>query len=116
MELELLNRAVVEGCSTGGWVSLALQLFYPDFFNGCFSYSPDQVDFENCQLINIYKDENAFYNEFDYLRPLMRETSGEPVISQKDFVQFENVLGRFGHVCYIRRPVQRFYSIIQSKR
>jgi enterochelin esterase-like enzyme len=22
----------VEGCSTGGWVSLALQLFYPDFF------------------------------------------------------------------------------------
>ncbi len=53
----------LDGCSTGGWVSLALQLFYPDFFNGCFSYSPDQVDFENCQLINIYSDENAFYNE-----------------------------------------------------
>lgn len=84
----------VEGCSTGGWVSLALQLFYPDFFNGCFSYSPDQVDFENCQLLNIYKDENAFYNEYDYLRPIMREVSGEPVISQKDFIQFENVLGR----------------------
>ncbi len=83
----------VEGCSTGGWVSLALQLFYPDFFNGCFSYSPDQVDFENCQLINIYKDNNAFYNEYDYLRPLAREVSGEPVISQKDFIQFENVLG-----------------------
>ncbi len=84
----------VEGCSTGGWVSLALQLFYPDFFNGCFSYSPDQVDFENCQLINIYKDENAFYNEYDYLRPIVREVSGEPIISQKDFIQFENVLGR----------------------
>lgn len=84
----------VEGCSTGGWVSLALQLFYPDFFNGCFSYSPDQVDFENCQLINIYRDENAFYNEYDYLRPIMREVSGEPIISQKDFIQFENVLGR----------------------
>lgn len=84
----------VEGCSTGGWVSLALQLFYPDFFGGCFSYSPDQVDFENCQLINIYKDKNAFYNEYDYLRPLVREVSGEPIISQKDFVQFENVLGR----------------------
>ncbi len=84
----------VEGCSTGGWVSLALQLFYPDFFGGCFSYSPDQVDFENCQLINIYKDKNAFYNEYDYLRPLVREVSGEPILSQKYFVQFENVLGR----------------------
>jgi hypothetical protein len=83
----------VEGCSTGGWVSLALQIFYPDFFGGCFSYSPDQVDFENCQLINIYKDENAFYNEFDYLRPIVRDVSGEPVLSQKDFIQFENVLG-----------------------
>jgi enterochelin esterase-like enzyme len=83
----------VEGCSTGGWVSLALQLFYPDFFGGCFSYSPDQVDFENCQLINIYKDENAFYNEFDYLRPIVRDISGEPILSQKDFIQFENVLG-----------------------
>ena len=83
----------VEGCSTGGWVSLALKLFYPDFFNGCFSYSPDPVDFENFQLINIYSDENAFYNEFNYLRPLMRDVTGEPVISQKDFVQYENVLG-----------------------
>lgn len=83
----------VEGCSTGGWVSLALQIFYPDFFGGCFSYSPDQVDFENCQLINIYKDENAFYNEFDYLRPIVRDVSGEPILSQKDFIQFENVLG-----------------------
>jgi len=83
----------VDGCSTGGWVSLALQLFYPDFFGGCFSYSPDQVDFEHCQLINIYKDENAFYNEFGYLRPIMRDVTGEPRISQKDFIYFENVLG-----------------------
>ncbi|NQU87430.1 MAG: hypothetical protein HQ541_16880 [Mariniphaga sp.] len=83
----------LDGCSTGGWVSLALQIFYPDFFNGCFSYSPDQVDFENCQLINIYKDENAFINEFGYLRPIVRNVDGEPRVSQKDFIQFENVLG-----------------------
>lgn len=83
----------LDGCSTGGWVSLALQLFYPDFFGGCFSYSPDPVDFENFQLINIYRDENAFINEHGYLRPIVREISGEPVVSQKDFIQFENVLG-----------------------
>jgi enterochelin esterase-like enzyme len=84
----------LDGCSTGGWVSLALQLFYPDFFGGCFSYSPDQVDFENCQLINIYRDENAFINEHGYLRPLVREVSGEPIVSQQRFIQFENVLVR----------------------
>jgi S-formylglutathione hydrolase FrmB len=83
----------LDGCSTGGWVSLALQLFYPDFFGGCFSYSPDPVDFENFQLINIYRDENAFRNEHGYLRPIVRNNSGEPVVSQKDFIQFENVLG-----------------------
>jgi S-formylglutathione hydrolase FrmB len=83
----------LDGCSTGGWVSLALQLFYPDFFGGCFSYSPDPVDFENFQLINIYRDDNAFYNEHGYLRPLMRDVTGEPTISQKTFIRFENVLG-----------------------
>ena len=83
----------LDGCSTGGWVSLALQLFYPDFFGGCFSYSPDPVDFENFQLINIYSDENAFVNEHDYLRPIVRDISGEPVVAQKDFIQFENALG-----------------------
>jgi len=83
----------VDGCSTGGWVSLALQLYYPDYFGGCFSYSPDQVDFTHCQLINIYKDENAFINEHGYLRPLVRDQYGEPIISQKDFIYYENVLG-----------------------
>jgi hypothetical protein len=83
----------LDGCSTGGWVSLALQLFYPDFFGGCFSYSPDPVDFENFQLINIYNDENAYVNEYGYLRPIVRKTSGEPTVSQKDFIHFENVLG-----------------------
>ncbi len=84
---------LLDGCSTGGWVSLALQLFYPDFFGGCFSYSPDPVDFENFQLINIYRDENAFYNEHGYLRPLVRDITGEPSVSQQRFIRYENVLG-----------------------
>jgi len=83
----------VDGCSTGGWVSLGLQLYYPETFNGVFSYSPDAVEFENYQLINIYKDENAFVNEFGYLRPVARSILGEPMLAMKDFILFENVLG-----------------------
>lgn len=83
----------VDGCSTGGWVSLGLQLYYPDLFNGVFSYSPDAIEFENYQLINIYRDENAFFNEYGYLRPIMRDVKGEPMLSIRDFIQYENVLG-----------------------
>jgi enterochelin esterase-like enzyme len=84
----------LDGCSTGGWVSLALQIFYPDFFNGAYSFSPDAVDFSHFQLINLYEDPNAFVNESGYLRPLARDITGEPSISFKDFIQYENVLGR----------------------
>lgn len=83
----------VDGCSTGGWVSLGLQLYYPDHFNGVFSYSPDAVEFENYNLINIYKDKNAYENEYGYLRPIMRDLDGEPMLSFKNFVQYENILG-----------------------
>lgn len=86
----------VDGCSTGGWVSLGLQLYYPETFNGCFSYSPDAVEFENYQLINIYKDENAYINEFGNKRPVMRSTAGEPMLNLERFISYENVLGRTG--------------------
>ena len=83
----------VDGCSTGGWVSLGLQLYYPDHFNGVYSYSPDAIDFSNYQLINVYKDQNAYINEHGYERPVARNSDGEPWIRLRDFVQYENVLG-----------------------
>lgn len=83
----------LDGCSTGGWVSLALQIFYPDHFNGTWSYSPDAIDFENYQLVNVYKDDNLYYNEWNNLRPLARDLTGDPSITVKDFIQYENVLG-----------------------
>lgn len=83
----------VDGCSTGGWVSLALQLFYPETFNGCWSYSPDPVSFKKMQLINIYEDENAFYNKRAYLRPSMRNLNGDPMFSIKQEIVDENVQG-----------------------
>jgi len=53
----------LDGGSTGGWESLALQLFHPDFFGGVWSYCPDPVTFTNVEGIDIYEDGNAFYKE-----------------------------------------------------
>ncbi len=82
------------GCSTGGWVALGLQVFYPDFFDGTWSYSPDPVDFEHYGLINIYRDSSVFYNQFGYLQPGKRTIYGEPTYSMKDWVANENVASR----------------------
>lgn len=83
----------LDGCSTGGWVSLALQLFYPDVFGGTWLYSPDPVHFEQMQLINLKKDQNAFFNTSGYVRPSMRSTTGEPVFSIQQEIAVENAVG-----------------------
>lgn len=52
---------VLTGSSTGGWGSLALQLYYPEVFGGAWAFSPDPVDFRLYYGgVNIYADENAF--------------------------------------------------------
>lgn len=84
---------VVDGGSTGGWVSLALQVFYPDFFNGTWSYCPDGVDFRGFQLINIYQDKNAYVNQYGFERPSERDTNGEVRFTIRHECQLENVLG-----------------------
>jgi hypothetical protein len=84
------------GYSTGGWVSLGLQILYPDFFDGTWSYSPDPVDFEHYGLINIYQDETIFYNHFGYLQPGKRTIYGEPTFSMKEWIKGENVVSLTG--------------------
>ncbi|MFC4700115.1 alpha/beta hydrolase-fold protein [Glaciecola siphonariae] len=84
----------VSGCSTGGWVSLALQLFYPDTFNGAWSYSADGVDFRYFQLVDIYSDDNAFFNEHGQERPSYRGKDGEVIFSIKREIDMENQMGR----------------------
>lgn len=52
---------VLTGNSTGGWGSLALQIYYPESFGGAWATSPDPVDFRLYYGgVNIYEDENAF--------------------------------------------------------
>jgi enterochelin esterase-like enzyme len=35
---------VVFGGSTGGWMTLAQQIFYPDYFGGAWGFCPDPID------------------------------------------------------------------------
>jgi hypothetical protein len=49
------------GGSTGGWEALAVQVMYPDDFNGAFAACPDPIDFRAYTQINIYDDDNAYY-------------------------------------------------------
>lgn len=52
---------VLTGSSTGGWGSLALQLYYPETFGGAWAYSPDPVDFRLYYGgVNLYADDNGF--------------------------------------------------------
>ncbi|HEY7236279.1 MAG TPA: alpha/beta hydrolase-fold protein [Gemmatimonadaceae bacterium] len=54
------------GGSTGGWEALATQMFYPDDYNGAWAACPDAIDFRMYEVINIYDEKNAFYNNGDW--------------------------------------------------
>jgi hypothetical protein len=49
------------GGSTGGWEALAVQVLYPDDFNGCFAACPDPIDFRAYTTVNLYEDQNAYW-------------------------------------------------------
>jgi hypothetical protein len=84
----------LDGGSTGGWVSLALQVLYPDYFNGAWSFCPDSVDFRSFQLVDIYSDDNAYVNQHGFERPGARDVSGDVRYTMRHECQVENVLGR----------------------
>ncbi len=84
---------VLSGTSTGGWVSLALQIFYPDFFNGAWSSCPDPVDFRAFELVNIYEDGNMYINRFANERPSERTPQGDIALLARREVGVENLLG-----------------------
>jgi len=67
------------GGSTGGWEALAVQVMYPDDFNGAFAACPDPIDFRAYTQINIYDDENAYYYDSQFKlteRPAFRDYLG----------------------------------------
>lgn len=90
---------VLSGGSTGGWESLALQIFHPDFFGGTWSYCPDPVTFSDVEGINIYEDVNAFCKQHEWRRvPIAntREVTGEVRLTSRQRNHFELVNGTRG--------------------
>jgi hypothetical protein len=86
----------LDGASTGGWVSLALQVFYPDFFNGAWAHAPDPVDFRAYELINIYEDGNAYVNRHGFERPASRDANGEVRTTVRHECRLEAAVGDGG--------------------
>lgn len=93
---DIPSNRFVTGCSTGGWVSMALQILYPDYFNGAYSLSPDSPSFQAFQLVNLYEDENAFLSASGMARPSARNTNGDPRFSIANEVRMEAAMGSGG--------------------
>jgi S-formylglutathione hydrolase FrmB len=84
------------GGSTGGWEALAVQVKYPDEYNGCFAACPDPIDFSSYCLTNIYEDKNAYFYESDFKTlevPSHRDYLGQITSTVKQDNQLELVLG-----------------------
>ncbi len=90
---------ILSGGSTGGWEALALQVFYPDFFGGTFSYCPDPVDFHYFEMVNIYDWDNAWYRKEKWLSvpiPGEREADGLVLSTMEQQLKYERALGPGG--------------------
>ncbi|UOY05250.1 alpha/beta hydrolase-fold protein [Muricauda sp. SCSIO 64092] len=84
------------GGSTGGWEALAVQVNYPDEYNGCFAACPDPIDFRAYCLTNIYEDKNAYYYESEHKErevPAHRDYLGHVQTTTREYNHLELVLG-----------------------
>jgi hypothetical protein len=101
--LEKKYRAIGEGWSrftyggsTGGWEALAVQVKYPDFYNGAFAACPDPIDFRAYGSVNVYEDRNAYTVDAPFKqtpRIAMRDYLGRPVATLEEVNRLEFVLG-----------------------
>ena len=52
------------------------------------------MDFRALQLVNIYKDDNAYVNPYGFERPSERDRNGDVKLTMRREVGVENLLGR----------------------
>jgi hypothetical protein len=84
------------GGSTGGWEALGVQVLYPDEYNGAYAACPDPIDFRAFTVVDIYKDENAYWAEGPFKkvpRPGHRDYLGHVSATLEQANRLELVLG-----------------------
>jgi len=84
------------GGSTGGWESLASQVFYPDNYNGCFAACPDSITFRSFFIVDLYEDRNAYFRDSRWKKtptPGTRNYLGEIDFTTEEGNHLELVLG-----------------------
>lgn len=87
---------ILTGGSTGGWIAVALQVFHPDLYGGSFALCPDSLDFRYHQIVDIYKDDNAYFQQHGWVqveRPDTRRTDGNITSMMKDENHYELAVG-----------------------
>jgi len=90
---------ITYGGSTGGWEAMAVQVMYPDEFNGAFAACPDPIDFRAYTVVNLYEDENAYYPTSTWKRtprPGNRNYLGHVSTTLEQMNQREMALGSKG--------------------
>lgn len=102
-EIERRFRGIGEGWarftyggSTGGWEAMAVQVFYPDDFNGAYIACPDPIDFRAYTVVNLYEDRNAYFLDEPFKRtprPGQRDWLGHVSRTLQESNHLELVLG-----------------------
>ncbi|MGH8243827.1 MAG: alpha/beta hydrolase-fold protein [Steroidobacteraceae bacterium] len=89
----------VYGGSTGGWEAMAVQIFYPDDYNGAWIACPDPIDFRHYVQVDIYADTNAYYAGGAFkrtARPAHRDWLGRVNATIEEQNRYEATLGTHG--------------------
>lgn len=102
-EIEKRFRGIGEGWarftyggSTGGWEALAVQVKYPDQYNGCYAVCPDPIDFRAFTTVNIYEDKNAYWYQSQFKKlpkPGQRDYLGQISATVQEMNMRELALG-----------------------
>lgn len=102
-EIERQFRGIGEGWarftyggSTGGWEAMAVQVLYPDDFNGAFAACPDPIDFRAYTVVDLYEDDNAYWVDSRFkrtARPGHRDWLGRIDRTLEESNHLELVLG-----------------------
>lgn len=90
---------LLAGGSTGGWMSLAVQILNPETFGGTWGWCPDPVDFHAYQKVDVYEDENAYESGREWVKvetPNARRPDGTVTSTIRQEMYYERAVGPNG--------------------